>query len=73
MPLAVVQGADQEPFKTNGRNPVLLQRDDYVIRSINAENGLEEWNVTLADIFAIETFDFRPGREDKKGNKYVSP
>ena len=35
--------------------PILLQRDDYVIRSLNVQNGAEEWNVTLSEIFAIGT------------------
>lgn len=33
--------------------PILMQRDDYVVRSLNVQTGREEWNVTLSEIFAI--------------------
>ena len=45
-PTSTPAGGGKEP-------PILMQRDDYVVRSLNVQTGREEWNVTLSEIFAI--------------------
>lgn len=39
---------------------LLMQRDDYVIRSLNVHDGAEQWNVSLSEVFAIATHPTTP-------------
>lgn len=33
--------------------PILLQRDDYTVRSVKVQSGNEAWNVTMSLLYAI--------------------
>ncbi|EWM27991.1 eukaryotic translation initiation factor 2-alpha kinase 3 [Nannochloropsis gaditana] len=58
------QGGGGEGGGGGGREPVLLQRDDYVVRSLDVQSGREAWNVTLSEIFAVGR---RGGAEERHG------
>jgi len=40
-------------LSTAKQRPALLQRDEYVVRLLDASDGLERWNVTLSTITAF--------------------
>jgi len=50
----------------NTRNPVLLQRDDYIIRQVSIHSGDEAWNLTVSHFSALD-FDFDSGASDVMG------
>lgn len=65
------EGFTTEDFAThNGgddvsgnRNTIIIQREDYVIRSFNKVSGKETWQVTLGRISAL---DFKDGNNKEK-------
>ena len=55
-------GSESPPSSTS----VLLQREDYLLRSVDADTGEERWNVTLGRFSALD-FGLR-GRDDSTGS-----
>lgn len=48
---------------------LLMQRDDYVIRSLNVHDGAEQWNVSLSEVFAIATHPTTPSPRPPRPSK----
>ncbi|KAH8075178.1 hypothetical protein JL721_1173 [Aureococcus anophagefferens] len=46
-------GARRDAFGRAGDAPALLQREEYVVRAMDAQSGEETWNVTVSSISAF--------------------
>ena len=46
-------GARRDAFGRAGAAPALLQREEYVVRAMDAQSGEETWNVTVSSISAF--------------------